>query len=236
MYKKMRLTDTVRIAPELLGEPVKNAVKLALREKLEGLVDKKIGAIVAIKDVIEVGEGHILAGDGGVYFDAVFDALTFMPEMQEIIEGSVLEVVEFGIFVGIGPLDGLVHVSQLTDEYVSYDEKNSRLITKESGRAITVGDRVRARIVAVSLNEREPRDSKIGLTMRQHALGKLDWLEEMRLNKQKEGVEEKAKPKKRKREEKKEEKKENSKGEKTEDNKEEASQVEKKDNSEPEGV
>jgi DNA-directed RNA polymerase subunit E' len=186
MYKKMRLADTVRIAPELLGAPVEEAVKLALRDKLEGLVDKTIGAIVAIMDVIEVGEGHILAGNAGVYYDAVFDAVTFMPEIQEIIEGTVLEVVEFGVFVGIGPLDGLVHVSQLTDEFVSYDEKNSRLITKESGRAITVGDRVRARIVAVSLNEREPRDSKIGLTMRQYALGKLDWLEEVRQEKQKE--------------------------------------------------
>jgi len=205
MYKKMVLADTVRIAPEMLGEPLNKAVKLALREKLEGLVDKKIGAIVAVKDVLEVGEGHILPGDGGVYYDTTFEALTFMPELQEIIEGSVVEVVEFGIFVGIGPLDGLVHVSQLTDEYISYDEKNSRLITRESGRAITVGDLIRARIVAVSLNEREPRDSKIGLTMRQHALGKLDWLEEARSEKkQKEGKEEKgekAKPKKKKKEE-----------------------------------
>ncbi len=205
MYKKMRLADTVRIAPELLGAPVEEAVKLALRDKLEGLVDKTIGAIVTIMDVIEVGEGHILAGDAGVYYDTVFDSVTFMPEIQEIIEGTVLEVVEFGIFVGIGPLDGLVHVSQLTDEFVSYDEKNSRLITKESGRAITVGDRVRARIVAVSLNEREPRDSKIGLTMRQHALGKLDWLEEARLEKQNEAAgETEGKPKKKKKEDAKE--------------------------------
>lgn len=181
MYKKMRLADTVRIAPELLGEPVEDAVNHALRDKLEGLVDKRIGAVVAILDVVEVGDGHILAGDGGVYYDAIFDALTFIPDMQEIIEANVVEVVEFGIFIGIGPLDGLVHVSQLTDEYVSYDEKNSRLITKESGKAITVGDHVRARIIAVSLNEREPRDSKIGLTMRQHALGKLEWIEESRL-------------------------------------------------------
>ncbi|MCE8423218.1 MAG: DNA-directed RNA polymerase [Candidatus Methanoperedens sp.] len=198
MYKKMRLSDTVRIAPELLGQPIKDAVRCALRDKLEGLVDKKIGAMVAIINVQEVGEGHIIPGDAGVYYDTNFDALTFMPELQEIIEGSVLEVVEFGIFVGLGPLDGLVHVSQLTDEFVSYDERNSRLITKESGKSITVGDRVRARIVAVSLNEREPRDSKIGLTMRQHALGKLDWLEEARMEKPKEGVEEKAKPKRKK--------------------------------------
>lgn len=185
MYKKMRLADTVRIAPELLGEPVNEAVNHALRYKLEGLVDKTIGAVVAVLNVVEVGDGHILAGDGGVYYDTIFDAITFIPDMQEIIEANVVEVVEFGVFIGIGPLDGLVHVSQLTDEYIGYDEKNARLVTKESGKAITVGDHVRARIIAVSLNEREPRDSKIGLTMRQHALGKLEWIEEDRLAQEK---------------------------------------------------
>jgi DNA-directed RNA polymerase subunit E' len=32
----------------------------------------------------------------------------------------------------------------------------------------------------VSLNEKEPRESKIGLTMRQTGLGKLEWLEAAR--------------------------------------------------------
>ncbi len=185
MYSRMRLADTVRIAPEMLGKPVKESVKLALREKLEATISKKIGAIVAILDVVGVGDGHILAGDGGVYYETTFDALVFTPVMQEVIEGSVVEIVEFGAFVGIGPMDGLLHISQITDEYIYYDEKNSRLVTKDSGRSINVGDRLRTRIVAVSLNEREPRDSKIGLTMRQPALGKIEWIEEDRIAKEK---------------------------------------------------
>ncbi|HIH43876.1 MAG TPA: DNA-directed RNA polymerase [Candidatus Methanoperedenaceae archaeon] len=195
MYKKMKLMDTVRIAPELLGNPVEEAVKIALREKLEGAVDKKLGSFVAIMNVVSVGEGHILPGDGGIYYDTTFEALVYTPELQEIIEGSVVEVVDFGVFVSFGPFDGLLHVSQITDEYISYDEKNSMLITRESGRSIGVGDRLRARVVAVSLNEREPRDCKIGLTMRQVGLGKIEWLDEARLAK--------LKPKKEKGEEKK---------------------------------
>jgi DNA-directed RNA polymerase subunit E' len=39
--------------------------------------------------------------------------------------------------------------------------------------------------VTLSLNEREPRDSKIGLTMRQAGLGTALWLEE-EMNKEKE--------------------------------------------------
>ncbi|RLG23456.1 DNA-directed RNA polymerase [Methanosarcinales archaeon] len=178
MYLKTRLVDTVRIGPEQLGMPVMDAVRVSLREKLEGRIDKKLGSLVAILDVIEVGEGRILFGDGGVYYETTFDALMYKPVMQEVVEGVVVEIVEFGAFIGVGPLDGLVHVSQLTDDYVSYDGKNARLVFKESGRAIGEGDKLRARIVAISLNERDPHESRIGLTMRQPALGKLEWLEE----------------------------------------------------------
>ena len=72
----------------------------------------------------------------------------------------------------------MLHMSQISDEYIDYDEKNSRLVCKESGRHVGVGDTVRARVVALSLNERDPRESKIGLTMRQPGLGTLDWLKE----------------------------------------------------------
>jgi len=178
MYLKTRLVDTVRIDPECLGLPVEAAVWMALREKLEGRIDKKLGALIAIIDVVNIGDGLILFGDGGVYYETTFDALMYKPLMQEVIEGVVVEVVEFGAFIGIGPLDGLIHVSQLTDDYVSSDGKNARLVFKESGRAIGEGDHLRSRIVTISLNEREPHESRIGLTMRQPALGKLEWLEE----------------------------------------------------------
>ncbi len=180
MYKKMKLADTIRIAPELLGEDVNTSVKNALKDKLEGRIDKTLGAIVAITELGEVGEGHILVGDGAVYYDATFDAIVFTPILQEVIEGLVVETVEFGAFISIGAMDGLLHVSQITDDFMSYDGKNGRLVSKAGGRSLAEGDHVRTRIVAISINEREPRESKIGLTMRQHALGKFEWLEEDR--------------------------------------------------------
>jgi len=186
MYKKVTLVDTVRLPPDRFGEDTVTVVKDLLREKLEGRIDKTLGSIIAVTNVLDIGEGRILAGDGAVYYDITFEAITFKPELQEIVEGKVVEVVEFGAFIGLGPLDGLLHVSQIADDYISYDEKNSRLVGKETNRAITEGDKVRARIVAVSLNEREPRESKIGLTMRQAALGKIEWLIEARDKEKKE--------------------------------------------------
>lgn len=140
-------------------------------------MDKKLGMFIAIQDIVDVKEGRIMIGDAGVYYETIFDALVFRPKMQEIVEGAVVEIVEFGAFVEIGPLDGLLHISQITDEYISYDEKGAKLVTKDTSRTLGEGDKVRARIVAISLNERDPGDSKIGLTMRQPGLGKLEWLE-----------------------------------------------------------
>ncbi|SFM62429.1 DNA-directed RNA polymerase [Methanolobus profundi] len=180
MYKKMKLADTIRVAPDLLGKDVNQNVKSALRTKLEGRIDKDIGAIVAITQIDEIGEGHILVGDGAVYYDAKFQAIVFVPTIQEVIEGEVVETVDFGAFVSIGAMDGLLHVSQVTDDFMSYDGKNGRLVSKGGGRSLAEGDKLRARIVAVSINERDPRESKIGLTMRQHSLGKFEWLEEAR--------------------------------------------------------
>ncbi|MGB9901704.1 DNA-directed RNA polymerase [Methanothrix sp.] len=180
MYRRMKLEGVVRIPPEDMGKPLNEAVEMALRTKYEARVDRTLGAIVAILGVDSIGEGRIIAGDGAVYYDAVFDAIVFKPEMQEVVEGEVVEIVKFGAFVSIGPFDGLLHVSQITDEYMAYDEKNARLVSKDTNKFLAEGDRVRARIIAVSLNEKDPRGSKIGLTMRQTGLGKIEWLEALR--------------------------------------------------------
>ncbi len=178
MYRKVRLVDIIRIPPQRLEEDLEKVIAETLREKLEGRIDKMLGSIVAVTDVVEIGEGHILVGDGAVYYEVSFDAIAYKPELQEIVEGTVVEIVNFGAFVAVGPVDCLVHVSQIADEFMTYDEKNARLTSRDSNRSLNEGDKVRARVVAVSLNEHDPRESKIGLTMRQVALGRLEWIEE----------------------------------------------------------
>jgi len=115
--------------------------------------------------------------------------------LQEVMEGVVVETTSFGAFISLGPIDAMLHVSQISDEYINFDEKNARLICQESKRFIGVGESIRARVVTLSLNEREPRDSKIGLTMRQAGLGTALWLEEdMNLEKEKAKEREKEPP------------------------------------------
>ncbi|WP_254861942.1 DNA-directed RNA polymerase [Halovivax gelatinilyticus] len=177
MYKRVRLKDTVEVPPEELGDVSPNLVKRLLQDKLEGRMDEEVGSIVSVTTVHDIGEGTVLPNRPGVYYEADFDAVTFDPQMQEVVDGTVVEVVEFGAFVGIGPVDGLLHVSQISDEYLAYDGENQRLSSSESDQALGVEDAIRTRIVTKSIDERNPRDSKIGLTAKQVGLGKHGWLE-----------------------------------------------------------
>ncbi len=180
MYKRVRLTDTVEVPPEYLADVSPELVKRLLQDKLEGRMDEEVGSIVSVTEIHDIGDGAVLPNQPGVYYEVSFDAVTFDPEMQEVIDGEVVEVVNFGAFVGIGPVDGLLHVSQISDEYLAFDGENQQLASRDSNRTLGVGDAVRARIVTKSIDERNPRDSKIGLTAKQPGLGKHGWLEEER--------------------------------------------------------
>ena len=180
MYKRVRLRDTVEVPPRHLADVGPEMVKKLLQDKLEGRMDEDVGSVVSVIEVHDIGDGAVLPNKPGVYYEAEFDALTFDPQMQEVVDGEVVEVVNFGAFIGIGPVDGLLHVSQISDEYLAYDEENQQLASRESNRTLGVGDAVRARIVTKSIDERNPRDSKIGLTAKQVGLGKHGWLKEER--------------------------------------------------------
>jgi len=174
MYQIVTVEDVVRVPPVKFNLPLEQAVKESIADSIEGKIDNVIGVILAVVEIKELGEGKILPGDGAVHYPSKFSLLTWMPKEQEIVEGEVIDITEFGAFVRIGPIDGLAHISQIMDDYVSYDEKNSVLAGKSSHRILKEGDKVRARIISVSLKEQ----NKVGLTMRQPFLGALHWVEQ----------------------------------------------------------
>jgi DNA-directed RNA polymerase subunit E' len=180
MYMLVQKEDVVRIPPERLGDDLDEVARQLTRATLEGKIGEDKGLTLVTSNIKRVGEGRIVHGDGAVYQRVQFDALMFRPLLHEIVDGTVVEILKFGAFVRFGPLDGLLHISQIMDDRVDVDEENQRLVGKDTKRDLRLGDKVRARIVAVSLNERSPRESKIGLTMRQTALGKHEWIAEDR--------------------------------------------------------
>jgi DNA-directed RNA polymerase subunit E' len=179
MYMLVRREDTVRIPPDKLGETIEALLDEITHVTFEGTMEK--GRLTVLTTNVEkLGDGRIIHGDGGVYQNVRFDALVFEPRIHEIVHGTIVQILKFGAFVRFGPLDGLLHISQIMDDRIDVDETGNRLVGKDTKRELRVGDDVRARIVAITINERSPRESKIGLTMRQPGLGKVAWLEEER--------------------------------------------------------
>ena len=184
MYMRTEVEKIVRIPPVELKEDIDKVIDNLTWETYEGRLGEDKTFTVLIRNVRTVGPGRIVHGDGAVYQTVKFDQIVFKPRENEIIEGVVVEILKFGAFVRFGPLDGLLHISQVMDDRVDIDETNQRLVGKETGRYLAVGDVVKARVVSIDLNEKNPQDSKIGLTMRQPGLGKIEWLEEDHKKKQ----------------------------------------------------
>ena len=198
MYTIMKVEDTVRILPEKFGEDLDKVVEEIVQKTFEGTMRKNHGVIVVADNIKPIGDGKIIHGDGAMYQHVSFDALMFRPDLQEVLDGIVCEIVEFGAFCHIGPLDALIHMSQIMNDYVEVDSESELIVGKEKKKTLKTGDAIRARIVAVSMNDLSARESKIGLTMRQPALGAHEWIYEPKEDKDVKKKEEKKKKKKRK--------------------------------------
>ncbi|MEM3186298.1 MAG: DNA-directed RNA polymerase, partial [Conexivisphaerales archaeon] len=157
--------------------PLVQVAEEILKARYESTLTPEFGYIILVSDVSVEPVGKLIQGDGGTYHRATFKVLAFEPKLQEIVEGEVVEVTEFGAFIRIGPADCLLHISQIMDDYISVDLKQGIISGTNSGRKLAVGSKVRVRITAVSLT-RGISMGKIGVTCRQPFLGALEWIEE----------------------------------------------------------
>jgi DNA-directed RNA polymerase subunit E' len=174
MYYLVKIKEKVRVPPKEFGEKLDSTILKIVQQEYEGLIDEDLGLIVAVISTGNIGKGKIVPGDGAAYFETELEILVFKPLMHELVEGFVSEVTEFGAFIRFSPIDGLVHVSQIINDYITYDAKLPGFTGKKTRVKLTANDEVLARIVTISLKG-NIQNSKIGLTMRQPFLGKEEW-------------------------------------------------------------
>jgi len=175
LYYKYTIKDTLSIPPSYFGEDINKVATTLLREKYERILDRDMGIILVVYNVRDISDGYLLPGDPSTHHDVTFDALTFKLEVEEVVVGEVSELVEFGCFVRIGPLEGLVHLSQITSDFISFDRKSGVLSSRNTGRVLKKGDVVYAKVSTISWKS-NIKDTKIALTMRPEGLGKEEWL------------------------------------------------------------
>jgi DNA-directed RNA polymerase subunit E' len=174
MFYVVEVEDYVRVEPKLFGLETSDAVAKQLQESYENYHDKEIGEVIGVIEVLEVGDGVIIPGDGAAYYNSKFKLIVWKPENQELVYGIIDEITNFGAFMNLGVMKGIIHISQTMDDYVSFSTTNT-LLGKDSKKVLKKRDACLARIVALSYKGDNP---KIGLTMRQPGLGKLEWIKE----------------------------------------------------------
>ena len=174
MFYIIDVEDYIRVEPRLFGLKTSDAVAQQLQETYADYHDKEVGEVIGVISVSEVGDGIIIPGDGAAYYNSRFKLIVWKPELQELVFGIIDEVTNFGAFMNLGVMKGMIHISQTMDDYVSFSTTNT-LLGKDSKKVLKKGDACLARVVALSYKGDMP---KIGLTMRQPGLGKLDWIKE----------------------------------------------------------
>jgi len=174
MFYILDIADHIRVEPELFGLPVKEAVRQQLQKSFENYIDEELGSVIAVLDVLHVGEGILIPGDAAAYYESEFKLLVFKPMLQELVYGQITQITNFGAFMNIGAFEAMIHISQTMDDFVSFS-KSDALIGKNSKRSLRKNDLCMAKIVSVSYKTLPP---KIGLTMRQPGLGKIEWVSE----------------------------------------------------------
>ena len=77
--------------------------------------------------------------------------------LGEEFTGVITAVTDFGLFVTLSDLyvDGMIHISQLGDDYFVYDASLQRLTGQHQGQVFALGDSVSIKVAAVHLEERK---------------------------------------------------------------------------------
>ncbi len=172
MFYLVDVEDYIRVEPKLFGLPTQEAVKTQLKETYAEYFDKELGSVIAVAEVGDIEEGVIIPGDGAAYYKSNFKIVVWKPELQELVYGTIAEITNFGAFIDLGAAQGMIHISQTMDDYVSFSKTNT-LTGKTNKKSLKKGDNCIARIVAIS---HKMGEAKIGLTMRQPGLGKIEWI------------------------------------------------------------
>ena len=128
MFQIIDAEDVVRVEPLNFSESLNKMAEKMLKIKYESTLSPEFGYIILIINVKADKVGKILPSDGATYHNVNFKILAYLPKLQEVVEGEVVEITDFGAFVRIGPTDALLHLSQITDEYLNSDVRRVRLL------------------------------------------------------------------------------------------------------------
>ena len=140
-------TSPIRRYPDLL-------VHRAIKSALAGRRYEPAGGATAWEEIgLQCSMTERRADEATRDVEAWLKCFYMKDRVGEIFEGSISSVVPFGIFVALDGVfvEGLVHVSELGQDYFHFDEKLHAMVGERSGRRFRLADRVRVQLTRVDM-------------------------------------------------------------------------------------
>ena len=145
-------TSPIRRYPDL-------QIHRIIKENLNGKInDKRRERLAVIVDEAakQSSEMERLAEDAEREVDDLKKAEYMMDRIGEEYDGIISSVTSFGIFVELSnTIEGLVHITDLDDDYYVYDEAHLMLIGERTKNIYRLGDAVKVRCSRVDIDNRE---------------------------------------------------------------------------------
>lgn len=86
--------------------------------------------------------------------DALKKAQFMLDKIGQEFDGVISSVTNFGLFVELAnTIEGLVHVSYMTDDYYRFDDRQMMMIGEHTAKQYRIGDEVTVRVTAVKPEE-----------------------------------------------------------------------------------
>ncbi|KHF41203.1 ribonuclease R [Halalkalibacter okhensis] len=100
--------------------------------------------------------------------DSIKKAQYMEDKIGETFTGMISGVTNFGMFVELeNTIEGLVHVSYLTDDYYHYDEKHYAMIGERTGKTFRIGDEIEVKVTNVNVDEASIDFEVVGMKPRE---------------------------------------------------------------------
>jgi DNA-directed RNA polymerase subunit E' len=102
LFTIVEALEIVGISPSDFGKPLERVVLENLKSRYEGAVDEELGYVILVIDAKVSKIGRLLPRDGATYHRCTFRLLSYIPEVNEVVLGEVVEITDFGCFVRVG--------------------------------------------------------------------------------------------------------------------------------------
>ncbi|XP_052871888.1 DNA-directed RNA polymerase III subunit RPC8 [Anopheles cruzii] len=163
MFVLAELKDNVRIAPELFGLKLPDAIKDQINRKLANKVLLNVGLCIALKDIVKLGDSIILPGDGASHTEVNFRYIVFRPMVGDVITGKIRSCSREGVHVTLGFFDDILIPPSALQHPSRYEETEQAWVWEyplEDGNThdlyMDIGESIKFRVSGELFEESSP--------------------------------------------------------------------------------